>query len=122
MRIGGIVQIYCDNGHEKPERMEIREGREGLDNFYVCPKYKEESRLSGEQACMNNLSFRDYMEILEKVEKLLNDIALSGEDINLTNYRFSVGARGGFKTDCRIFYHAPDKIKIAIYNRKLNRR
>lgn len=119
MKVGGMIEIYCDNGHEKPIKMEIREGQEGLDNFYVCPKYKEENRQDGEPACVNNLTFRDYTEILETIEKLLNDIALSGEDMNLTNYRFKVGPRGGFKTECRVFFHSGQKIKIAVLNRKV---
>ena len=98
--------------------MEIREGCEGKDNFYVCPKYKPENRMEFEPACDNNLSFRDYCQILETVEKLLNEAANSDDIINLTNYTFKVGPRGGFKTECKITSHSDTKIKIEILNRK----
>ena len=118
MRIGDMIEIYCGNFHETPVRMEIREGCEGKDNFFVCPKYKPENREEYEPACANNLSFRDYCEILQTVEKLLNDNANSDSEINYTNYKFKVGPRGGFKTECVILKHTPTKVKIAILNRK----
>lgn len=118
MKVGSLVEIYCDNNHEEPIKMQIREGQEGLDQFYVCPKYSEENRKDKEPACINNLSFRDYTEILNVIDKALNESALSGTVLNLKNYKFKVGPKGGFKTDCRVFYHDDNKIKIAVLNHK----
>lgn len=118
MKVGDLVEIYCGNNHETPVQMEIREGCEGKDNFYVCPKYKPENRVEYEPACDNNLSFRDYCEILQTVEKLLKESANSDTSINYTNYRFKVGPRGGFKTECVILKQTDTKIKIAVLNRK----
>jgi len=104
------IALMCTYRHEKPVRMQIKEGPLSL--FYACPKYQAENRSEGEPACNNRLNLNDFEKMLAHLNDMRRDAELRNEKLSLKNYRWK--DRKG--TEFTVLSHEKDKITVGVAN------
>ena len=103
-----ITQFYC-GCHDNPTLMRLQHGPASV--FYACPEY--DKKYHGEKGCPNRVSTETVEQILNKISEIIEESEQNGEEINLTNYRFT------YKTvDCVITYYSPFSIQISLKNKR----
>lgn len=91
------------DSHEAPERSEVR--------LYACPEY--DKKYHGEKGCPNRVSTEIVEQILDILGEKIEEAEQKGEEINLTNYRFTHKM-----VECVVLSHSPFSLKISLKNKR----
>ena len=105
------IEVFCENRHEEPVKMEIQDGPHSP--FYACPKYHPENRTEEERACSNRINLVDYENMINYISDEITENVKNGCEANLTNYKWT---KKGI--EFHIFSHAPNEIKVLVSNKK----
>ena len=99
-----ITKICC-GCHEEPIAMRLQNGPKSV--FYACPEY--DKKYHGEKGCPNRVSTEIVEQILDILGEKIEEAEQKGEEINLTNYRF---------THKMVLSHSPFSLKISLKNKR----
>ena len=76
--------------------------------FYACPEY--DKKYHGEKGCPNRVSTEIVEQILDILGEKIEEAEQKGEEINLTNYRFTHKM-----VECVVLSPSPCSLKKAAY-------
>jgi hypothetical protein len=80
------IELYCANGHDEPQKMELEQVGKLL--YYVCPKGHSKNCDINEPVCKNRLSIVDFEKMIDYLDKMITESVQNGEELNLTNYKW----------------------------------
>lgn len=103
-----ITKICC-GCHDEPITMRLQNGPKSI--FYACPEY--EKKYHGEKGCPNRVSTEIVEEIINLIGSKIEEAEQNGEELNLTNYRFTHKA-----VECVVVKYSPFFIKISLKNKR----
>ncbi len=106
------IHFVCCHRHSKPQPMSILESAKAV--FYACPKYFPDNRTEGEPACNNAIFLNDAEKAVSAINDRLGRAAANDEEINLTNYRFSID-----NVDYKVLKDVDGQMDVEVLNRKV---
>ena len=103
-----ITKICC-GCHEEPIAMRLQNGPKSV--FYACPEY--DKKYHGEKGCPNRVSTEIVEQILDILGEKIEEAEQKGEEINLTNDRFTHKM-----VECVVLSHSPFSLEISLKNKR----
>ena len=109
-----ITKICC-GCHEEPIAMRLQNGpkSEELCLQYIKPLEDYDKKYHGEKGCPNRVSTEIVEQILDILGEKIEEAEQKGEEINLTNYRFTHKM-----VECVVLSHSPFSLKISLKNKR----
>lgn len=104
-----ITKINC-GCHEKPIAMRLQNGPKSV--FYACPEY--DKKYHGGTGCPNRVSTEIVEQILNILGEKIEEAEKNGEDLNLTNYKFTHKM-----VECVVLKHSPFSLQITLKNKRV---
>jgi len=105
--------LVCANHPDDQEIvMTLQQGPKNL--FYACPKYHAENRTEGEQTCANQITLKEFENMLDKIFTVLEKADENNTVMNLANYSWK--ARGA---QFKVLSHTNVDTKISVLSTKV---
>lgn len=95
--------VYCMNEkHPEPILMPLDDSRQTL--IYQCPK------------CGNKLSMAEFEKMLDHLQDLQMEAAMTDTSLNLTNYTWKERSGIGKGNSYKVLHHNDPELKIGVVN------
>ncbi len=108
------IHFLCTHRHKTAQPMTIMSSPRAV--FYACPKYFPDNREEGEPSCVNAIFLTDAEKAVGAINDRLGKAAVSDEEVNLANYRFTID-----NVDYHVLRDEDGQIDIEVLNRKVVR-